>query len=63
MSLADIILTIVIICAFAAAVIITVRNKKRGKGCSCGCENCGNPVCSSNKVKADKKNASHETKQ
>ena len=45
MSLADIIITSVIICALAAAVMISVRNKKRGGGCSCGCDSCQNTLC------------------
>ena len=43
MNLADMIIIGLIAAAVAAAVILIIRNKRRGKGCSCGCEGCPHP--------------------
>ena len=43
MNFLEIILTVVIAAAVIAAIIVIIRKKKRGRGCSCGCENCSMP--------------------
>ncbi len=40
MSISDIIIVIVLLAAVIAALLVIIRNKRKGKGCSCGCENC-----------------------
>ena len=48
MSLADIIVTAVIAASALCAVLGVIVRKRKGKGCSCGCESCPH-LCSKKK--------------
>ena len=52
MNTVDIIVAAAAVLIIAGAVFLTVRRKKHGKGCSCGCSDCG--LC--DKYKNEKRN-------
>lgn len=57
-----VIICIVLAAVVSLAIISVVRDRKKGKGCSCGCSGCAmSGVCHAAKNKNEERNREHDT--